>query len=136
MKFLTENIAWIGLALGSGVMLLWPMLRGAVSGAADLSATEAVLLINRENALVLDVRNEDEFVAGHIANARNIPLIQLPDRMNELRKYQQKPIIVSCQTSTRSGGACAQLRKAGYTRIYNLRGGLNDWKAASLPLVL
>ncbi len=136
MKFLTENIVWIGLILGSGVMLLWPMLRRGAAGAAEVSPSEAVLLINRENALVLDVRNDTEFAGGHIAAARNIPLAQLSEQLGKLRKYQQKPIVVNCQSGARSGNACAQLRKAGFTRIYNLRGGMNAWKKANLPVVL
>ena len=136
MEFITENIIWIGLILGSGIMLLWPQLRRGTAGSADVSPAEAVQLINRENALVLDVRNEAEFAGGHIADARNIPLAQLPERINELRKYQQKPIVVNCQGGVRSGSACAQLKKAGFTRLYNLRGGMNAWKQAKLPVVL
>lgn len=134
MKFIMENIWWIGLMLGSGVMLLWPMLRGGASGATDVSPAEAVLLINRENALVLDVREEGEFAAGHIPDAKNIPLAKLTERANELRKYQQKPLLVNCQGGVRSANACGQLKKAGFTRIYNLRGGLTAWNEAKLPV--
>lgn len=134
MKFLMENIWWIGLALGSGAMLLWPMLRGSASGATDVSPAEAVLLINRENALVLDVREEGEFAAGHIPDAKNIPLAKLAERLNELRKYQQKPLLVNCQSGMRTANACGQLKQAGFTRIYNLRGGLAAWNEAKLPV--
>lgn len=134
MKFVMENIWWIGLMLGSGAMLLWPMLRGGASGATDVSPAEAVLLINRENALVLDVREEGEFEAGHIPDAKNIPLAKLTERASELRKYQQKPLLVNCQGGVRSANACGQLKKAGFTRIYNLRGGLTAWNEAKLPV--
>lgn len=134
MKFVMENIWWIGLMLGSGAMLLWPMLRGGASGATDVSPAEAVLLINRENALVLDVREEGEFAAGHIPDAKNIPLAKLTERASELRKYQQKPLLVNCQGGVRSANACGQLKKAGFTRIYNLRGGLTAWNEAKLPV--
>lgn len=135
MEFITENIIWIGLILGSGVMLLWPQLRRGSAGLTEVSPTEAVLLINRENALVLDVRSDTEFAGGHIADARNIPLAQLAERIDELRKYQQKPIVVNCQSGVRTNSACAQLKKAGFTRLYNLRGGMNAWKQANLPTV-
>lgn len=135
MEFITENIIWIGLILGSGVMLLWPQLRRGTAGAAEVTPAEAVLLINRENALVLDVRSDAEFASGHIADARNIPLAQLAERIGELRKYQQKPILVNCQSGVRTGSACAQLKKAGFTRVYHLSGGMAAWKKASLPTV-
>lgn len=135
MKFFIHNIWWIGLALGSGAMLLWPMLRGGVSGAKDVSAVEAVMLINREHALVLDVREEIEFATGHIAEAKNIPLSQLAERLKELNKYQQKPLLVNCQGGVRSAKACGQLKSAGFTQIYNLKGGVEAWKQANMPVV-
>jgi rhodanese-related sulfurtransferase len=134
LKFVMENIGWIGLLLGSGAMLLWPMLRGSASGAKDVSPAEAVLLINRENAIVLDVREEGEFAAGHIPNAKNIPISKLAERINELRKFQQKPVVVNCQGGVRSANACGQLKKAGFTTLYNLRGGLGAWNEAKLPV--
>ncbi|HSI23177.1 MAG TPA: rhodanese-like domain-containing protein [Methylophilaceae bacterium] len=134
MKFVMENIGWIGLLLGSGAMLLWPMLRGSASGVKDVSPAEAVLLINRENAIVLDVREEGEFAAGHIPDAKNIPLSKLAERANELRKFQQKPVVVNCQGGVRSANACGQLKKAGFTTLYNLRGGLGAWNEAKLPV--
>jgi rhodanese-related sulfurtransferase len=134
LKFIMENIWWIGLLLGSGGMLLWPMLRGSASGARDVSPAEAVLLINRENAIVLDVREESEFAAGHIPAARNIPLSKLAERANELRKFQQKPVVVNCQGGVRSANACGQLKKAGFTNLYNLRGGIGAWNEAKLPV--
>jgi rhodanese-related sulfurtransferase len=135
VKFVVDNIFLIGLALGSGVMLLWPLLKGRVSGARELTPTEAVLLINRENALVLDVRDEAEFAGGHIADARNIPLSQLAGRIGELDKYKQKPLLVNCLGGVRSGNACGVLKKAGFTSLYNLKGGIGAWNQANLPLV-
>ena len=134
MKFLIENFWLVGLAFGSGAMLLWPMLRGSAGGAQEATPSEAVLLINRENALVLDVRDEDEYAAGHIVGAKHIPSAQLAERLNELRKYQQKPLLVHCQSGVRSTSACAQLKQAGHTRLYNLKGGFNAWKQANLPV--
>lgn len=134
MKFVMENIWWIGLMLGSGALLLWPMLRGSASGAKDVSPAEAVLLINRENAIVLDVREESEFATGHIPDAKNIPLSKLAERANELRKFQQKPVVVNCQGDMRSANAFDQLKKAGFTNLYNLRGGLRAWNEAKLPV--
>lgn len=134
LKFFIDNAIWIGLAVGSGLMLLWPALRGGASGSQDVSPAEAVLLINRENALVLDVREENEFAGGHVPEARNIPLARLAERADELKKYQQKPIVVNCQGGVRSAKACDQLKKAGFTRVHNLQGGINAWNNAKLPV--
>ncbi len=134
MKFLTQNILLIGLALGSGVMLLWPMLKRG-GGMAQASPGEAVLLINRANALVLDVRDDQEFAAGHIAGAKHIPAAQLEARIGELRRYKDKPLIVNCQGGVRSAKACDLLRKHEFSKVHNLQGGLNAWIQAKLPVV-
>lgn len=84
MEFIKQNIWLVGLAIGSAAMLLWPGLRRSASGVVDLSPTEAVMLINREHPLVLDVRDPAEFAGGHIADARNIPLNELANRLAEL----------------------------------------------------
>ena len=136
MKFLTQNILLIGLALGSGLMLIWPMLkRGASGGVAQASPSEAVLLINRANALVLDVRDDQDFASGHIADAKHIPAAQLEMRINELRRYKDRPLIVNCQGGVRSAKACDVLRKHEFSKVHNLQGGLNAWIQAKLPVV-
>ncbi len=135
MKFVMSNLWLIGLALGSGAMLLWPMLRGNVSGATELSPREAVMLINREHAVVLDVRETGEFAGGHIAEARNIPLSQLAERVKELQRFRDKPLLVNCQGGVRSAKACGVLKQSGFSKIYNLQGGVSAWKEANLPLV-
>jgi len=135
LKFLTQNLWLIGLAIGSGAMLLWPMLRRGAAGAADVSPSEAVMLINRENALILDVRNETEFASGHIAEARNIPVAQLDTQLASLAKYKDKPLLINCQGGVRSASACAMLKKNGFARLYNLKGGINAWTQANMPVV-
>lgn len=135
LKFLVDNVLLIGLALGSGFMLLWPMLKRGASGVANLSPTEAVLLINRSNAVVLDVREASEYAQGHIPDAMHIPLAQLGDRLKELAKYKEKPVLLHCQGGVRSAKACDLLAKQGFTKLYNLQGGLNAWQQAKLPVV-
>lgn len=135
MKFIFDNALLIGLALGSGIMLIWPMLRGGSAGAANLAPGDAVLLINRSNALVLDVREDAEFASGHITDARHIPLAKLAERIKELEKFKDKPILVNCQGGIRSLKACDILRKQGFTNLHNLQGGLNAWAATKLPVV-
>ncbi|OIQ78109.1 inner membrane protein YgaP [mine drainage metagenome] len=135
MDFIKQNLMLIGLALGSAAALLWPMLRLGTAGVAALSPAEAVLLINRENAVVLDVRNAEEFASGHITDARNIPLAELESRLGELTKFKDKPMLVNCQGGVRSSNACTVLKKGGFTRIYNLDGGVNAWAQAKLPVI-
>lgn len=132
IEFLQKNILLVAVAVVSGVMILWPLLRR--SGAKDVSAGDATLLINRENALVLDVRAPGEFAAGHLPEAINIPADKLAERIGELEKYKGRPLIVNCQTGMRSGSACGTLRKNGFAQVFNLAGGIGEWQKAGMPL--
>lgn len=133
-KFLYENILLVVVALVSGAMLLWPLIRRGAGGGASATPAEATLLINREDAAVLDVRETNEFANGHIVNAKNVPLAQLKSRAGELAKQKEKPLIVCCATGQRSSGAIAILKQEGFTRLYNLQGGVGGWKQAGLPV--
>lgn len=135
MEFLRDNVLLIGLAIGSGVMLLLPSFKKNAGGATNVQPSEAVTLINRNGALVLDVREASEFVLGHITDAKHIPLDALTDRMSELSKYKNKPIIVNCQHGMRAAKACNVLRKADFTQVFNLEGGIVAWEKAKLPVL-
>lgn len=135
MEFFKSNILLIGLAIGSGIMLLLPSFKKGAGGVPNLSPAEAVTLINRSNAFVLDVRDDAEFASGHIADATHIPLANLEARIGELKKYQNKPILVNCQKGMRAAKACDILRKAEFTQVNNLQGGLSAWLEAKLPVV-
>lgn len=135
MEFLKDNALLIGLAFGSGIMLLLPNLGKKAGGVPNVNATEAVALINRNHALVVDVRDAAEFASGHIVDAKHIPLEQLADRLKELAKYKDKPLLVNCQRGARSAKACDILRKAEFKQVHNLQGGLNAWVEAKLPVV-
>jgi rhodanese-related sulfurtransferase len=123
---------WVAIACVSGGMLLWPLIAGG--NVANLTPAEATLLMNREDALVLDVRETGEWGAGHITGARHITLGQLDKRLSELEKFKEKPIIVVCATGNRSSSACGQLKKHGFGKVYSLGGGISAWRDASLPL--
>lgn len=135
MNFFADNVLLIGLALGSGLMLMWPLLKKSAAGIADASPAEAVILMNRAHAAVLDVREATEFAQGHIQGAINIPLSQLEARLPELTRYKDKALLVHCQGGIRSGKACSLLTKQQFTKLHNLRGGLNAWTQAKLPVV-
>jgi rhodanese-related sulfurtransferase len=135
VKFLSENILWISAAVTSGLMLLWPALMRSAGGVANVTPAEAVMLINRSNAVVVDVRDDTEFATGHIADARHIPLAQLAERIKEIQRYKDKPILVNCQVGARSAKACDILRANQFTQVNNLQGGLSAWLQAKLPVV-
>ncbi len=122
----------IALALASGTLLLVPTLQGAV--ASGLSATDAVLLINRERAVVVDVCEPAEFAVGHIVGSRNIPLGELDQKLASAAKNKNLPLILVCQSGARSGRALAAAQALGYTQVHSLSGGLSSWKSAGLPL--
>ncbi len=132
LEFLKQNMLLLALIASSGLMLMWPLLRR--SGAKSVSASEATLLINREDALIVDVRSVAEFSAGHIPGAINIPAEKLTDRVDDLSKHKARPIIVACQSGVRTSGACSKLKKVGFERLYELSGGLGAWQQAGLPL--
>lgn len=135
MKFLMDNIFLIGLALGSGGMLLWPLLRVGANGINQVSPTEAVMLINRQHAVVLDVRDDAEYAEGHITDAIHVPLNQIEARLAQLKKYQNKAVLVHCKAGARSAKACEILTKHEFGNVYNLNGGLEAWVQAKLPTV-
>lgn len=135
-EFVKHNALFIGLAAGSGFALLWPLLtRGGIAGVQNISATEAVLLLNRNKPLVLDVRDAAEFATGHIQGAKNIPLAELESRMKELIKFKDKPVLVHCQKGLRAKSACAILKAQQFTQLNNLEGGLDTWVEAKMPLI-
>ncbi|MDO8206394.1 MAG: rhodanese-like domain-containing protein [Gallionella sp.] len=133
MQFITSNFFPISLAIMSGAMILWSMLGSRVRGIKDVDTNAALQLINHKNAIVLDVREPDEYKSGHLLNAQLIPLGKLNERIGELAKYKDKPVVVVCRSGNRSGTACVTLGKQGFTQAYNLTGGMMAWQKANLP---
>lgn len=120
------------MALFSGGMLLQQTMAKSTGG-TNVSTSEAVRLINREKAVLIDVCEPAEYAAGHAVGARNIPLASLADAKG-LPANKALPIVVVCASGARSQRAAAQLRKAGYEQAKSLAGGLNAWREASLPV--
>ena len=135
MEFIKHNAIYIGLAIGSGIALLWPLLNRGASGVANVSPTEAVVLMNRDKLLILDVRDATEFAAGHIQGAKHIPVTELLSRIKEIEKFKNKVVLVHCQKGMRAKAACAILREQSFTQLHNLQGGLESWTEAKMPLV-
>jgi rhodanese-related sulfurtransferase len=116
------------------VLLILNEMSGVVTGEKRLSPQEAVRLINDRHALVLDVRAPGDFKKGHILNAINVPQAKLGERLNELGKDTARPIVVYCALGGVAAQASHTLKKAGYAEVYPIKGGLNGWLSASLPV--
>ena len=133
MKFVMDNIFLILVALASGGMLVWPLLRRGAGG-PSVNTLQATQLINRQDALVVDVREQAEYAASHILNSRILPLSQIEARIGDIEKFKDKPVIVYCATGNRSSTAAAVMRKRGFTSVFNLSGGFAAWQQAGLPV--
>lgn len=131
IEFIQNNLLLVVLVITSGGMLVWPMLR---PGGQALSPADATLLINRERAVVIDVRTAAEFATGHVADSINIPREKIAERVGELEKYKDRPLILNCASGVRSDSACAELRKLGFEKVFSLAGGVGGWTQAGLPL--
>ncbi len=133
MQFITSNFFPISLALMSGAMIVWSMLGNRIRGIQEADIQAALQLINHKSAFVLDVREPDEYKGGHILNSQLIPLGKLKERIGELSKYKNVPVVVVCRSGNRSGTACVTLAKEGFSQAYNLAGGMMAWQKANLP---
>ena len=132
VEFVRNNLLLIAVAFVSGAMLVWPLVRRSTGG-PQVGPTQATHLINREDALVIDVRDPGEYGAGHILGAKNVPVERMGEKA-ELGKRMDRPLIVYCDTGARAGKAAAALRQQGYTRVLSLSGGLGAWQQAGLPI--
>ena len=125
------SAAWLGLF----VAILYTSIRSLLSPIKVISNREATLLINRDNGVVLDVRTIDEFAKGHIVDAVNIPVSQITaNNLSPIEKHKDVPTIVVCESGMRAPAAASALSKAGFTRVFVLRGGLASWRGENLPV--
>jgi rhodanese-related sulfurtransferase len=108
------------------------MFSESLRGGKKLTTTETIFKINKEDAVILDIRKRDEFSEGHITDAINVPFEKLNDSLKELEKYKARPIIVVCKTGTTAGSAVAALTKAEFSEVFRLNGGMMDWNAQKL----
>jgi rhodanese-related sulfurtransferase len=126
-----NNLLLIGIALGSGLALAWPMIQRS-RGGATVSSTQAVQMINHQGAVLLDVRSIEAFHGGHIPQARHAPLADVEKKAASLAK--DKPLIIVCEMGRTAVGAAARLRAQGFTAVSILDGGIKAWSTAGLPL--
>jgi rhodanese-related sulfurtransferase len=134
MSFVEANWMLILVLVLSGAMLVWPLFQRHFSPVKDIGTAEATRLINRQNAVLLDVREPKEFEGGRLPNAVHIPLSQLDSRAQELAKLTSRPVVAYCTNGRRSRMAAPALTRAGFKEIYCLHGGILAWKKDGLPL--
>jgi rhodanese-related sulfurtransferase len=134
MSFVQDNWMLILVFVLSGAMLVWPLFQRRFSAMKEIGTAETTRLINRQNAVLLDLREAKEFEGGRLPNAIHIPLSQLSGRAQELAKHASRPVVTYCATGRRSRMAASALTRAGFKEIYTLGGGIEAWKKDSLPL--
>lgn len=133
LEFVRNNLLLFAVAIVSGAMLLWPLVRRGTGG-PWINPSEATHLINREEALVIDVRDPGEYGAGHILGARNVPLARIAEGAGSVVKRKDRPVILYCDSGSRSSKAAAALKQQGYSRVASLSGGIGAWQQAGLPI--
>ena len=128
--FLLENLFWVSLAVVSAAGALFMTLRGTV---ATLDPSAAALFIKQNGALFLDVRSGEEFIAGHIAGAKHIPIADVKTDLERIGKYKDKGVVVVCANGLQSKKAAATLAGGGFNHLRVLAGGMAAWREAQLP---
>ena len=133
MDFLLSqnNLYILLIAVASGLMLLWPTLKKG-RNSDTVGVSEAVQLANQKQAVFVDLRTAEQYKAGSIPQARNLPADMLEGKLNTLPK--NKPLILVCEQGRDSAKATATLRKQGFTETVTLEGGLRAWMQAGMPV--
>jgi rhodanese-related sulfurtransferase len=136
MQRFFEFVANHPFLVGTFVLLLALFIRNETRrGGRSVTAQQLVDMVNRENAVVLDVRDRKDYQAGHIVGAVNVPFANLGARIDELKKYRSRPLVVTCKMGQHAGAAGTQLRKAGFENVTRLTGGMAEWRNQNLPVV-
>ena len=135
ITFTSNNTILVVAIVLVSLMLIHSLVGEKLRGYSSVTPSESTQMINRDDALILDVRESNEYSEGHIINSLHIPLSALKTRMKDLEKHKAKKIIVACRSGNRSSHACATLKKEGFEQVFNLGGGVMAWESANLPLV-
>jgi rhodanese-related sulfurtransferase len=132
LEFLAQQ--WI-LASGLMVVIILLIQHESRKSGPTLSPQQLVNMVNQQQAVVVDLRDSNEFKQGHIVDAVNIPHTKLADRMTELEPYRARPLILVCKMGQHSGAAAKALVEKGFEQVSRLNGGIMEWQNAQLPLV-
>ncbi|MCW8901608.1 MAG: rhodanese-like domain-containing protein [Gammaproteobacteria bacterium] len=135
ITFTSNNTILVISILIVSLMLIYSFIGEKLRGYSSVSPVQSTQMINRDDAIMLDVREINEYSEGHIINSVHIPLSNLNSRMSELDKHKSQKVIVACRSGHRSSNACANLKKNGFEQVFNLSGGVMAWQNANLPLI-
>ena len=135
ITFTSNNMILVVAIVLVSLMLIHSLVGERLRGYSSVSPTESTQMINRDDALIIDVRESNEYSTGHIINSVHIPLSSLKGRVKELEKHKTQKVILACRSGHRSSQACATLKKEGFEQVFNLRGGVMAWESANLPLI-
>jgi rhodanese-related sulfurtransferase len=130
----TNNLLLLATLLTSGLALALPQILGRLNKQL-LSVHESVQWVNQRQAQILDIREANEFKAGHIPNSKHLPLSELDSGLKQAKIDSNKPIILVCLTGNKSNTALAKLKKAGCKEVMSLEGGVSAWNQAGMPLI-
>jgi rhodanese-related sulfurtransferase len=133
-EFIANNTLLVLSFIVVAGLLAWNFFGAGLQGLAQVEPMQAVQLMNHEDAVVVDVREVSEYAQGHILNSIHIPLGGFNQNFNKLDKYKQGTIIINCNSGHRSMQACRILKKNGYEKVFNMRGGILAWQNSSLPI--
>jgi rhodanese-related sulfurtransferase len=123
--------AWVILFLA----VVFTSIRASINGVKKINHQQATMLMNREDAVVIDVRGDGEYKKGHILGSKLMPLSKFKNNdLASIEKYKDTPIIVVCNSGMTSNQACQMMQKLGFNDLYNLQGGITEWRNANLPL--
>ncbi len=131
-QFMANHPIQVGVFVALVALFVWNEMR---RGGQTVTAQQLVNLVNRDQAVVIDVRDPNEFAAGHIVGAVNVPHGQLAGRINELARYKERPVVLVCRMGQHSGAAGAVLKGAGFSNVVRLSGGMTEWLNQNLPVV-
>lgn len=132
-EFIGNHLFLVTLFIAILALLLWNLFGDALSGVEHLSPADATLLLNRQNAVVLDLRPEREFESGHIIHALNLPA-DADAQQKILEKHRDRPMIAVCQNGMLSARLARTIKVKGFEKVYCLKGGLAAWRGAGLPV--
>lgn len=128
--FIQNNFWLISIAL-AGAYIIFRIAATRLSNINNVEPEEAERLISQEGAVVIDVRTHNEYAGSRIPNSKHIPLSQIGNRLGEIERYRERPVVVNCRSGSRSARACKLLTRNGFSEVYNLRGGLRSWVRAN-----
>jgi len=134
LEFAGNHTLLVFALVTSLLLVVFTELRRKATGMMAVQPTDAVKLINND-AMVLDMRSAESFSRGHIVGARNVPMDELDGHLDKLARFKSKPVVAVCDAGITSSKAVNTLRNSGFESVYNLKGGMNAWGQAGLPVV-